>query len=298
MKRPNICFSLIFLSFVFSPASLLAQGPPINTDTPILLGLEGRGVMLRTVVVSKSELYRDGSKISDPLDRSVVATVIPIVVPYNVTSDFLIGIAAPLLSVRNRSTAGGVTSTGLSDVSLFAKHVLLQIDALQETFRILGKASLKLPTGNKDLAPPLGSGSWDASIGTVAGWIGKRFGLLGDVSYTFNGSSNGYFYGNTLSYNAAIGFRLSPAVYETYPAIQWNLYLEVLGKHATTDEANGVRNANSGGDTIFLSPGIQIIPSRTFLVEASLQLPIVQSLNGTQLGTAFGVTAGVRLLLY
>ncbi len=298
MRNVGLTGLIMTLMAVFSPSFLVAQGPPINTDTPILLGLQGKAVALRTVIVSKPRLYRDGNKISDPLDRSVVATVIPIVVPYNVTSDFLIGIAAPLLSVRSRSTAGSVTSTGLTDVSVFAKHVLVQVDGLQETLRILGKASLKLPTGNKDRAPPLGTGSWDVSIGSVAGWIGKRFGLYGDLSYAFNGSSDGYSYGNTFSYNAAIAFRLSPAVYETYPVTQWNLYLELLGKHAATDEANGVRNANSGGDTIFLAPGIQFIPTRTFLVEASLQLPIIQILNGTQFGTAFGVTAGVRLLLY
>lgn len=218
MKMSKLGLFILPGVFLIFPAGLEAQGPPINSDTPILLGLEGKAVALRTVIVSKSQMYRDGNKISDPLDRSVVATVVPVVVPYNVTSDLLVGVMAPLLSVRSKSSGGSITSTGLSDVSIFAKHVLLQVDGLQETFRILGKASLKLPTGSKNAAPPLGTGSWDASIGSVAGWIGKRFGLYGDVSYTFNGSSDGYSYGNTISYNAAVGFRLSPAVYETYPA--------------------------------------------------------------------------------
>ncbi|MGH2567834.1 MAG: transporter, partial [Bacteroidota bacterium] len=191
-----------------------------------------------------------------------------------------------------------VTSTGLGDVSVFVKQVLVQIDDLQETFRILGKASLKFPTGNKNLTPALGTGSWDFSFGTVAGWIGKRFGLYGDVSYSFNGTSEDYSYGNTFSYNVAIGFRLSPAVYETYPLTQWNLYLEALGKYAAKDAVNGVANENSGGHTLFLAPGLQWIPSRVFLAEVSLQFPALQSLNGTQLGTDIGLVAGIRLLLY
>jgi len=298
MKAPALFFSLALLVLASIPARLLAQGPPINSDTPILLGLEGRAIMLRTVVVNKAQLFRDGNKISDPLDQSVVATVVPIVFPYNITSDFLVGITVPLMNVRSKSTAGSVTSIGLSDVSIFAKHLLVQVDGLQETFRVLGKASVKLPTGSKDLAPPLGSGSWDASIGAVAGWVGKRFGLYGDVSYALNGSSKGYSYGNTFIYNAAIGFRVSPAEYEDYPSAQWNLYMELLGKYSKKDQASGALNESSGGYTLFLAPGIQFIPSRVLLLEASLGIPVLQNLHGTQLGTDYTLSAGIRFLFY
>jgi hypothetical protein len=296
--RQALIFSLLVAMAICMPRFLLAQGPPIITDTPILLGLEGKAVMLRSILLSKSRLYQGGNKISDSPDRSILATAVPVVVPYNVTSDLLVGAVLPLLNVRSRSTAGSVTSTGLGDISIFAKHVFVQIDDLQETFRIIGKAGLKFPTGSKNLIPPLGTGSWDASIGTVAGWIGKRVGLYGDVSYTFNGSSEGYSYGNMFSYNAAVGFRLSPAVYEAYPSTQWNLYLEALGKYVGKDAINDVDNENSGGHTLMLAPGLQWIPSRVLLAEVAVQFPAFQSPNGTQLGTSFGLVAGVRVLLY
>lgn len=280
------------------PSFLEAQGPPINTDTPILLGLEGKAVMLRSVFLSKSQLYQDGKKVPDPFDRPVQVIALPLMVPYNVTSNLLVGVAVPFMSVKSQSTAGSVTSTGMGDVALLAKYVLAQVDDLQETFRVIGKASLKLPTGNKNLSPPLGTGSWDVSIGTVAGWIGRRFGLYGDISYTLNGSSESYSYGNTFNYNAAVAFRLSPAVYETYPLTQWNLYFEVIGKYVAKDAVNGVSNENSGGQILMLAPGLQWIPSRELLAEAAIQFPAVQSLNGTQLGTDIGLVVGVRLLLY
>lgn len=280
------------------PFSLVAQGPPVNTDTPILLGLEGKAIMLRSVFLIKSQLYQDGKKISDPFGRSIRATMIAAAVSYNVTSDLLLGAMLPLMNVTSRSTAASVTSTGLGDVSISGKYVLMQIDDLQETLRILGKVSLKLPTGNKNLTPSLGTGSWDASFGTVAGWIGKRFGLYADISYTLNGSSESYSYGNTFSYNAAVVLRLSPAVYETYPLTQWNLYFEAIGKYVARDAVNGVSNQNSGGQILMLAPGLQWIPSRVLLTEVAIQFPVFQSLNGTQLGTDFGVVAGMRLLLY
>lgn len=84
---------------------LQAQGPPINTDTPIMLGLEGRGV--RT----------------------------------------------------------------------FAKYLLDQRDRKLETFRVASKVTIKLPSGDENKSPSLGSGSTDYAFSTVAGWIKNRIGL-------------------------------------------------------------------------------------------------------------------------
>jgi hypothetical protein len=280
------------------PPFLSAQGPPIQTDTPILLGLEGKAVMLRTIVVSKSRLYQDGSRIPDPLNRKVNASLFPVTIPYNVTTDVLIGATLPLASVRVKSRGESTQSFGLSDISIFAKYLVVQVDRLQETFRIIGKGSVKLPTGSETRNPPLGTGTTDVSIGGVAAWIGNRFGAYGDVSYSFIGTSGGTRYGDVLGYNIAVGFRLSPAVYEAYPTAQWNLYLELNGRLSAKNDLNGTIDPNSGGHAIFLSPGVQLIPSRFFLLEASWGVPLIQSLNGTQLGTDFSLVMGARVLLY
>lgn len=290
-----IIILLVLLTF---PGESFAQGPPIITDTPILLGLEGKAVAVRTVVVKKSRLYQDGNRISDPLQREVTATIFPISVPYNVTSDLLFGMTIPLTNIHITSLSGDNTSFGLSDISLFAKYLVVQVDELQETFRVIIKGSVKLPTGNKNRTPALGTGTFDYSFGTVGAWIGKRFGIYGDVSYILNGTSDGYKFGNSFSYNAAIAFRAIPAVYKAYPTDQWNLYLELNGKSFLMDDENGQALQNTGRNIVFLSPGIQYILSRIFLVEGSLQIPIIQSLNGTQLGTDFSANVGIRLLLF
>ncbi|MFQ5798594.1 MAG: transporter, partial [Bacteroidota bacterium] len=163
---------------------------------------------------------------------------------------------------------------------------------------VAGKGSVKLATGSENITPPLGTGTVDYSLGTVAAWIGLKYGVYGDVSYVFNGSSEELSRGNSLTYNAAIGYRLIPAVYDTYPTQVVNLYLELNGKYASRDKLIGQEVANSGGNEVFVSPGIQYIPSRNFLVEGSVQIPVLNSLNGTQLGTDFMANLGVRLLLF
>jgi len=297
MER-KICMQVAITILFLLSTEAFAQGPPVNTDTPIFLGLEGRGARIRTVIVRKTQLYQNGKKIEDPFGTEISATTFPIAIPYNVTTDLLVGVIVPVRNITIKSTGSTRKSFGLGDVEVLAKYLLLQVDRKGKTFRVAGKSSVKLATGSKNIDPPLGSGTVDYSLGTVAAWIGLKYGVYGDVSYSFNGSSNGLSHGNSLTYNAAFGYRLIPAVYDTYPTQVVNLYLELNGKYASRNKLIGQEVANSGGNEVFVSPAIQYIPSRILLVEGSVQIPIVNSLNGTQLGTDFMVNLGVRVLLF
>jgi len=298
MKSARITILVLTTCLISPPRQALSQGPPIHTDTPILLGLEGKAATTRAVVVRKSKLYRDATVIGDPLQREVTAWTFPVAVPYNITSDLLVGTMVPFVRVEAKSIAGTNDSFGLSDISLFAKYLVVQVDALQETFRVIVKGNIKLPTGSKNRTPALGTGTVDYSLGTVGAWIGKRFGIYGDASYAFNGTSEGHKFGNAIIYNLALGFRAFPAVYETYPASQWNLYLELNGKFAARDKSNSEVRKDTGGNAVLLSPGLQYIPTRQILLEAAIQLPLIQNLSGTQLGTDYSVLVGLRALLF
>jgi len=61
-------------------------------------------------------------------------------------------------------------------------------------------------------------------------------------------------------------------------------------------ELNGKTIDNSGGSLLFLSPGIQFATKR-YILEASIQLPVIQDLNGNQVETDFVFTAGFRINL-
>jgi len=54
-----------------------------------------------------------------------------------------------------------------------------------------------------------------------------------------------------------------------------------------------VPDQNSGGYTLFVSPGIQYV-SKRFVVEASVQIPAIQELNGKQPKIRFSLLAGIR----
>lgn len=286
-------------TFLLAPRNVLAQGPPINTDTPIMLGIQGRGTRTFVKVVRRTQLLENGQEIDDPMDRSVIATVLPFAVPYNLFSDKLqVGLVAPFVNVNLSTIEGEQSNGGIGDVQLSAKYLLYQRDRRNETFRIASKAGVKLPTGDDEGLPALGTGSTDYFVTTVAGWIRGRIGIYGEGIYRFNTSNEHVDFGDTVSYNFAFSYRLLPAIYETYPSPQLNGYLELNGTTAGRNARGGQTVENSGGTLVFLSPGIQYVGGRRWLIEGTFQYPIVNDPNGTQLATSWTSSFGLRVLLF
>ena len=283
--------------FVAIPAA--AQGPPINTDTPIMLGLQGRGTRTFVKVVRRARLLDHGHEVDDPMGRSTTATVLPFAVPYNFFSDkFQVGLVAPFVNVDLSTIEGEQSNGGIGDIQLFAKYLLYQRDRRNETFRIASKAGVKLPTGDDEGLPALGTGSTDYFVTTVAAWIRGRIGIYGEGIYRINTSNENVDFGDAVSYNVAFGYRLVPAVYETYPSPQLSVYLELNGTTTSTSARGGDTVASSGGTLVFLSPGIQYVGGRRWLIEGSFQYPIVNNPNGTQLATSWTSSFGLRVLLF
>ena len=200
-----------------------------------------------------------------------------------------------------------ISNTGVSDIMLNLKYALWQRDARNQTTRLATFAGVKFPTGSTDatddsgkLLPAglqLGTGSWDFPLGLSFTRSTGRFGLNADVFYHINTKHDAVAFGDGFTYDLAVGYRLYPAQYETYREKVVNLYLEVNGQINGKNEVQGETDKNSGGHTIFLSPGLQWVLLQNLLVEASVQLPIFEAFNGTQLGNQFTFSVGVRYLL-
>jgi len=52
----------------------------------------------------------------------------------------------------------------------------------------------------------------------------------------------------------------------------------------------------SGGQLLFLSPGLQYLPRPNVILEGSVQVPIYRDLNGRQLAPDWSAVVGLRYL--
>jgi hypothetical protein len=283
--------TLILVCFEF--AVLSATAAPINTDTALPVH-RGEFLWREQVRFLKAE---DSTR-----DLEVIA--VPSVFVYGFTEKFaLIGIAP---YVDKTLKMGGVErgDNGLGDSTLMGRYQVFQMDRPGETFRGQLLGGLKFPTGRDNesdslgrLPQPLqlGSGSYDPIVAGVFTWQRLRWQADFDVAYKVNTEANDFRFGNTLAHDAAFQYRLLPWTLpeQGVPAFVYGV-LELNGIWAERDKLNGGKVGDSGGYTLFLSPGLQYV-TRRWVAEISVQLPIVQELNGNGLKTDYILTAGFRI---
>lgn len=285
----------------------LAQGPPINTETALLAGFTNA---FRTY---DQEIDRSG-ELPGGMRGDLHVHAVPMIFPYAITQGkWVMAAAIPYLDKKlDLHGPAGTTrleENGFGDLRLLAEYAYYIKDKKEKTTRAIAIGGIDLPTGSHgdpSLPPGLwnGSGATSYLIGTAFSYIPARWGLYSDLIYRITTEGAGFEFGDTLRYDLAVGYRLWPAIYEIYPSPQVNLYLELNGlwEQRSRDfrpSANGNKVPDSGGNTIFFSPGIQYIPTgRAFLMEASVQIPVVENLNGNQLKTDYQFNAGLRWLLF
>ena len=245
---------ILALAFILTNMTR-AQGPPIYTETPILLGLDGGGI--RTF--GKFTSTGNGN-----------AFVQPLAIPYNLTTDFQIGIVQPFVALFPK---GKESKSGFGNLTVFGKYSVFEKNGRGKTFRGIVKYKQSFNTGSADVSPAAVISQFDF----VTGYITTKFGIYASAGYAFVSQNMP----DKIFYNFAFGYPLLP---QRYPPFQLNLFLEL----------NGSRTLEANKNVIFLSPGIQLIITSTFLVEAGFQIPVVDDTGITN----YSASLGIRYLIF
>ena len=194
------------------------------------------------------------------------------------------------------------TSGGFGDASAFLRYTLVQYDHPGRTFRVAPFAGLKAPTGDNNASdaigrlPPglqLGSGAWDVFGGVIATYQTLDFQLDAQASYRLRNEANGLDPGDEFRLDGSLQYRLWPrSLGDGVPDYLYGV-IEANVVRRDRNGVNDVDDPDSGGTTVFLSPGVQYV-TRRWIVEGVLQLPVLQSLHGTALENDYVVRAGFR----
>ena len=264
--------------------------------------------------VAKDEFILRGQAIlnrstDDPAstNRDLRVLTIPTVLAYGATRNLaLFGIVPYLDKTLDSTVSSGRVrrgDSGLGDSTFLARYTILSVDSLGDTRRLAPFMGLKVPTGDDNerdglgtLPQPLqlGSGSWDPIVGTSFTWQTFDWEFDSAVQYRFNTKANNFEFGDQARFDMSFQYRLwPPTLGSGVPAFFYGV-LESNLIHADKNEAGGITNQNTGGTTWFLAPGIQFVTRRVVL-EAIVQLPVVQDLNGTALENDYSLRGGFRV---
>lgn len=222
--------------------ALYAQGPPITSDKPIMLG--GGSVVIKTLTEIRHTDYG-------------TYTRIPVMVHYLPTSNSLVAVHLPVVF---RNVLGDVAHTsGVGDIDLMAKYQFYRKDGTGKTFRIVAKTIQTLPTGRDWNVADISTGDYASYLSIVAGYESIKYGISNELGYRLVPATQD----DEIRYK--LGFGL-PLLKPTYPVNQINLYFEY--------NANWFVEANDF--MLFYAQGIQYAKGRLTL-EAAIQTPLIQT---------------------
>ncbi len=237
--KPSFWIGILLLLAV--PGILSAQGPPIRTDKPIMLG--ARKSTLRVFY----QYLRHGDN---------EYHIIPLGFDYNLRNNLELGAELPFAAVRTSTQRDGLRP---GDLMLKAKYQFLRKDRMGSTFRVAAKAAGMFPTGRPSEALHVGMGAYQTYLGMLAGYESLQYGIVGELGY------NALFSDIHPSYvESRLSFGL-PLLKPVYPVRQVTLYFEYEGRWMPADNYKAV----------YIAQGIQYA-FRSYVLEASLQVPLYE----------------------
>jgi len=252
--------------------------------------------------------YKRVSDDPTSLDRDTWTLSIPTTFVYGFTEKFAGIVTIPYIYRRQRTNSGSDRITrktsGLGDITLLGKYRIYTKDSPGATSRLSLLGGLELPTGRSGDSDSVGklvrtfqtgSGSWDPILGASFSNQTLNYEWDYNLTYQFNTEAHNFEFGDILKYTIAYQKRILPwELPDEGLYTQFNAVLELNGewKQKNRNESGSVDA--SGGNTIYLSPGLQVA-SKRFVAETSVQLPVFQDLNGTQVETDYVMIASLRV---
>jgi hypothetical protein len=212
---------------------------------------------------------------------------------------------------------------GIGDLSLFGQYRFYGQAADLQASLLTGIKTPTGETGESDNHGELfeaefqpGSGSWDPMLGLALSQAQARWSLDGNVLYTIaTEGTQDTDLGDRFHYNGAVTYRLIGGDAEASHKVAMphshrhgqNHYhdhamsprglvidavLELNGEWQAKQTINGATDPNSGGNVVFLSPGMRVASNR-WSGFVTVGLPIINDLNGLQSEPNYRLFGGV-----
>jgi len=311
MKK--ILITLVTLLILGGQNKLLGQacctgGAPISTN----LGVQNYQANHLVIDVSYDynslrDLYAASKNLHDSRRTRTIKTMF-LRNSYGINESWSISVILPYLwqeqIVRTDFGRTRQNSEGIGDVVLLALRSLINDNKHQ----LIIAAGSKLPTGSiskKDdefgilIAPDLqpGTGSWDG-IGALSysrfGIFTKKTNLFALFSYRYsfeqnrNDGQQKYRFGNELAINLGLNHSFLLKTWSINPSLHYRY------RNSQADQNNGFDFPNTGGDWMYIVPGIELNSGKGLIIHSSVEIPIHTDVRGTQLVTSqkwnFGIT--------
>jgi hypothetical protein len=319
MPCHKLClYASVFAFFIVSPICLANHGPGTSGGGNVTLSGETLkpgefAFALRTDFtkfenISRAEAEHRAAS-SGGFDTINHATILTTAAEVGVFDNFQLGLSQGYyfgghFISADRADNGTVDSAtadpqGLTDLALSAKYRVLQ--GWPGNLAIVG--GILTPTGRHDIrlsndhlleaSSQPGTGAWGYQFGLAySRFLTSRLTMDSSALYTLRTSHEHFTVGDRLDLGTALAWRLTENI-KAFP--NWSVFAETNAVWIGKDDDLGEKNPNSGGWTIYVSPGLRVRWNRHVAFTISPSFPVYQGLNGDQVEALWKLSATLSI---
>lgn len=328
MKTFCITLFSIFLFAAMASTAIRAQLLPgiySNCDfcmcsmgiSPLAMG--GSSIRLDTRYTELGREYSNGVKIPNTTNQKETYLTNVLSLQAELTDGLSTTLMVPFChksesEVDPGSGLASASNSGIGDLSLLMRYNIIADHEWANQRLVAVTAGVKFANGSTSLQDNGHPADPDVQLGTgTTDFYAGVGGLLGFGNWNievnalalirgFGNGSSGHTYGDNLNYDVLAKYRFyenldfmptlfSPMVFGS---------IGIRGEWRGYEEQNGVPLHNdelgwSGGNVVYVSPGIQFFFAPRVSLDASVWLPVVHALYGQQLGETVKAMAGIQM---
>jgi hypothetical protein len=287
--------SLMSLEFPVRPAPAVA---PIRVTSPGLTVYKGGAVTPRLYLIKQ----RVGN-------LKVNRQLLDLSVSYTPTTRLQLEVEVPFSRTAFDDGVQTGSAVGLGNITLWGKYRFFRKVKTYGDRQAAARFGLELPTGKKT-AP--GASEVNASafvrqqLTPISGGLAPHFDLAfsqaggrfifgSNIETVLRSERGGFRIGNEIRVNTDTEYVLLPRDYGA-PGKELFAILETTFIHKGLGRVNGEEVPGSRSTEFYLAPGLQYAAAPQFVVEGSIQLPVILNTGSEALRSRCNVLLGIRYL--
>jgi hypothetical protein len=291
---------LYFVPATFVPIEIEPPKPlaPIRVTSPGLTVYKGGAVTPRLFFIRQ---HLGSLKVNRQM--------VDVSLSYTPTPKLQLEAEVPISRTSFHDPVTSGSGVGLANITLWSKYRFFRSVKTYGDRQAAARFGLELPTGKKE-APtqsqinvpafvrqqltPI-NGGLSPHFDLAFSQAGGRFIFGGNAEAVFRTERDGFRMGHEQRLNTDLEYVLLPREYKK-PGGELFLILETTFVHRGTGRLNSTPVAGSKATEYYLAPGLQYAARPRFVVEGSVQLPVVRNTGQLVLRTDVNVLLGVKYL--
>ena len=279
-------------------AEAARPGAPIRVTSPGLTVYKGGAITPRVYFIRQH------------LDALTVnRQIVDVSLSYTPSPRVQLEVEVPISRTAFDDGINSGSGVGLANITAWAKYRFFRKVKTYGDRQAAARVGLELPTGKKD-APSQSEINAPAfvrqQLTPISGGLSPHFDLAfsqaggriifgGNAEAIFRTERDGFRMGHEQRLSTDLEYVLLPREYKR-PGGELFLILETTFVHRGTGRLNSLPVAGSKATEYYLAPGLQYAARPQFVVEGSVQFPVVRNTGALALRTDVNVLLGVKYL--